>query len=145
MKSLLNVWSAPSKRFDTAKIARANCPVQYPVSLDEGFDWVRLKFQERMKTFAPDVKLHAQIDRIATDQGGAGNALTEAELAAIKISLPIPVLGGPSVDGKGQLILGQSGFAALGELAIGLSCALLVIDNLATRNPVVRTGDILCR
>jgi nucleoside-diphosphate-sugar epimerase len=72
-------WTGPllgdkswTSLFDTSKIERISGPVREPVSLVEGFARVKLRFKERMKSFEPDVELHALIDRIAREQDALG-------------------------------------------------------------------------
>jgi nucleoside-diphosphate-sugar epimerase len=68
-------WTGPllgdkawTSLFDTAKIERASGTICAPVPLDEGFERVMLKFQDRMKSFTPNSELHALIDRIVREQ-----------------------------------------------------------------------------
>jgi hypothetical protein len=72
-------WTGPllggkswTSLFDTTKIERPSGPVQQPVSLDEGFRTVKLKFQERMKNFAPNSHRHALLDCIPREQVALG-------------------------------------------------------------------------
>jgi len=73
-------WTGPllgdkawTSLFDTSKIESVSGVVRDPVPLDEGFRRVMLKFQERMKSFTPDLELHALIDRIARQQESLGS------------------------------------------------------------------------
>jgi len=72
-------WTGPllgdkawTSLFDTSKIQRISGAVIEPVPLDEGFNGVVPRFQERMKSFAPDPELHTLIDRIAREQDSLG-------------------------------------------------------------------------
>ena len=72
-------WTGPllgdkawTSLFDTSKIEAISGPIPKPVPLDEGFNRVMLKFEERMKSFTPDPELHALIDRIAHEQDSLG-------------------------------------------------------------------------
>ena len=72
-------WTGPllgdrswTSLFDTSKIERVSGSVRQPVSLDDGFQRVKLKFEERMKSFMPDPELHALTDRIVREQETLG-------------------------------------------------------------------------
>ncbi len=72
-------WAGPllgdkswTSLFDTAKIQQISGPVREPISLERGFREVLPRFQERMKSFAPDVALHALLDLIAGEQQALG-------------------------------------------------------------------------
>jgi nucleoside-diphosphate-sugar epimerase len=72
-------WTGPllgdkawSSLFDISKIQSISGVINQPVPLDEGFNRVMLKFEERMKSFSPDPELHALIDLIAREQDSLG-------------------------------------------------------------------------
>jgi len=74
-----SAWTGPllgdkawTSLFDTSKIQAISGAIARPVALDEGFNRVMLKFEERMKSFTPDLELQALIDRIAREQGSLG-------------------------------------------------------------------------
>jgi nucleoside-diphosphate-sugar epimerase len=63
------MWSTT---FDTSKVQRLTGPPPTPLPLAEGFARVRPHFEARMRSFVPDEKLHALLDRMAREQRQCG-------------------------------------------------------------------------